>query len=211
MKRWIFYFIGIAIAALGISSIITSNVGAGSWDTVFVGLTNTVGLTPGSWLIVGGGVLIFINAFISKERPDFTGFITVFISGVFIDLSLKLLSSLPLATMYSRVLLFLLGFLLLAIGASAYLQAQFAANPIDRLMMVIHKRFKLSIAVSRLLCEAFALFLGLLLSGPVSYGTVFIVIFIGPTIQFSYRVMERIYKGTKKPLSNLKAPTRAIS
>lgn len=193
MKRWIFYFIGLAIAALGISSIITSDVGAGSWDTVFVGLTNAIGLTPGNWLIIGGGILIFINAFISKERPDFTGFITVLISGIFIDLNLKLLELVPLHTIHSRILLFVLGFLFLAIGAGTYLQAQFAANPIDKLMLVVHKRFGLSIAMSRLLCEASALIMGILLSGPVSYGTVIIVIFIGPTIQSSYKVMERVY------------------
>lgn len=197
MKRWIFYFIGLAIAALGISSIITSDVGASSWDAIFVGLSNAIGFTPGNWLIIGGGILIFINALISKERPDFTGFITLLISGIFIDLNLSFLQLIPLHTIQSRIVLFILGFLLLAIGAGTYLQAQFAANPIDKLMLVIHKRFGLSIAVARLLCEASALTIGLLLSGPVSYGTFIIVIFIGPTIQFSYKVMERIYdRGT---------------
>ncbi|QNO14251.1 membrane protein [Alkalicella caledoniensis] len=193
MKRWLFYFTGLCIAALGISSIITSDMGAGSWDTVFVGLSNTIGLTPGNWLIVGGGLLVFLNSFISKDRPDFTGFITVLITGILIDLNLKFLELIPLQNVYSRILLFSIGFLLLITGAGTYLQAKFAANPIDNLMLVVHKRFGFSIAVSRLICETSALIMGLLLSGPVSYGTVVIAIFIGPSIQFTYKVMDKIY------------------
>ena len=201
MNRWIFYFTGLATAALGISSIITSNMGASAWDTVFVGLSNLVGLTPGSWLIVGGTLLVFLNALISKERPDFTGFITVLITGIFIDLNLKFLELIPIQTIYGRILLFFLGFLFLTAGVGAYLQANFAANPIDKLMLVIHKRFRLSVAVSRLMCEAFAVLLGLLLSGPVSYGTVVIAIFIGPSIHFSYKIMDKIYNRANQTLS----------
>jgi uncharacterized membrane protein YczE len=85
MKRGLFYFIGLALTALGVSSLIESNMGASTWDALYVGLSHTVGLTPGIWVIIIGGMVIFLNAFLAKERPDFTSFLTIFILGMIID------------------------------------------------------------------------------------------------------------------------------
>lgn len=198
MKRWIFYIGGLTTAALGVASIITSDLGAGPWDTVFVGLSNTIGLTPGNWMIFLGTLLIFFNGFLAKSRPDFSGFITVFIVGMFIDFFLLIYGYFQFDSFIEKGALFIVGFMVLATGASMYLQANFAPNPIDSLMMVISKRFGLSLAVSRLMCEVFALSMGLLLSGPVSYGTVVIALSVGPCIQFTYGKMEKIYNGSSR-------------
>ncbi len=198
MKRWIFYIAGLATAAFGVASIITSDLGAGPWDTVFVGLSNTVGLTAGNWMIILGGILMLFNGFLSKSRPDFPGFLTVFIVGMFVDLFLLIYGNFNINSFLEKGVLFVLGFLILATGASMYLQAKFAPNPIDSLMMVVSKRFGLSIAVSRLICEVFALTMGLLLAGPVSYGTVVIALSVGPVIQFTYGKMEKIYNGVSE-------------
>ena len=198
MKRSLFYFIGLFIAATGIASIIVADLGAGAWDTVFVGLTYKYGLTPGTWNIIVGGLIMFVNAFLSKERPDYPAFLTVFVLGIFIDLNLFLYSYVEIVSVHERIPLFFIGFILLATGAGMYLQAKFSPSPIDSLMMVIHKKFGLSIAFSRLLCEATALTTGFLLSGPVSYGTVVVVLSIGPSIQFSYKKMNLLYNRPKK-------------
>lgn len=198
MKRFLFYFIGLFISSAGISSIIVADLGAGAWDTVFVGLYSNFGLTPGIWNIIVGGLLIFFNAFLSKSRPDFLSFLTAFTLGLFIDLHLFLLSFVDFVTMPEKVLLFSVGFIFVAIGVGLYLQAKFSPSPIDNLMMVIHKRFGFSIALSRLLCEATALTAGFILGGPVSYGTVVAVLATGPCIQFSYKKMELLYNRLMK-------------
>ncbi|TCT16026.1 hypothetical protein EDC18_10240 [Natranaerovirga pectinivora] len=193
MKRYFFYFVGLWIATLGVASVITSDMGAGPWDTVFVGLSNNIGLTPGNWVIIVGALLMIINAYLSKKQPDFPAFLTIFTTGVFVDINLKLLEFIELNNMTQRILLFIIGFILLIIGGGTYLQAKLAPNPIDNLMLVMHKKFGFSLAISRLLGESFAVLMGLLLSGPVSYGTVVVALFIGPAIQISYNVMSKIY------------------
>lgn len=200
MKRWAFYFVGLFIAALGISSIIAANLGTAAWDTVFVGLTNSLGLTPGTWNIIIGGIVLFINAFLAKEKPDFPAFGTVFLLGIFIDLHLFFLSYINFVEFWEKLALFLFGFTLFALGAGMYLQAKISPTPFDKLMLVIHKRFGYSLAFSRFLCEATALLSGFLLSGPVSYGTVFVVSFMGPSVQYTYRVMETLYNSMGIPL-----------
>ncbi|WP_353892861.1 hypothetical protein PRVXH_002244 [Proteinivorax hydrogeniformans] len=198
MKRFLFYFVGLYMTAMGISSIIVADLGAGSWDTVFVGLYNKLGLTPGTWSIIVGGLLMFLNGFLAKEKPDFLAFLTVFTLGVFIDFNLFIYSFISVAYLSDKLMLFAFGFVLLATGVGVYLQAKFSPNPIDKLMVVVHKRFGISIALSRFLCEATALTIGFLLAGPVSYGTVIIVLFIGPCIQFSYSKMELLYNQPKR-------------
>lgn len=196
MRRWIFYFAGLFIAALGISSIIVADVGAGAWDTVFVGLTYNFGLTPGTWNIIVGGCIMLLNAFLSKKKPDLPAFLTVFTLGLFIDFYLFVYRFIDISNIGERIILFLVGFILLSTGAGMYLQAKFAPNPIDSLMLVVQKKTGFSLAISRLICETFALLSGLLLSGPVSYGTAFVAFSIGPCLQFSCRKMEQLYNAT---------------
>jgi uncharacterized membrane protein YczE len=81
----------------------------------------------------------------------------------------------------------------MTVGVGCYLQAKFAPHPMDKLMLVIHNKFGLSISISRILCETFAILMGFLLSGPVSYGTAIVVLFVGPCIQFSFKKMQKIY------------------
>ncbi|WP_053061580.1 YczE/YyaS/YitT family protein [Paenibacillus sp. VT-400] len=193
-KRWLFYFIGLIVLALGVSSVIESNVGASAWDAFYVGLSKTVGLTTGTWVIIIGLLVIFLNAFLGKKRPDFPAFITIFTMGVVIDFcTLLIFQSFELVGLGARIALFVLGFILIAVGSGIYLQANFAAHPMDRLMFVLNDKFGLSIGFARLICEATALILGFLLSGPVSYGTVVIALSVGPSIQFAYKKMERFY------------------
>ena len=49
-KRIAVYLVGLAINALGIALIIFSAVGAGSWDTVAIGLNHHWGLTIGTYV-----------------------------------------------------------------------------------------------------------------------------------------------------------------
>ncbi|QNO15876.1 membrane protein [Alkalicella caledoniensis] len=198
MKRYLFYFIGLFISAVGITGVIVAELGTGAWDSVFVGLTNKVGLSPGSWNIITGGLLMLFNASLAKKKPEFLSFLTVFILGVFIDINLFLYSFIDIVTLPEKMLLFAISFVCMALGVGSYLQAKFPPTPIDSLMMVVHKRFNISMAFSRLICEITALTTGLFLAGPVSYGTVVIVLAIGPCIQYAYRKMDVLYNRPKK-------------
>ncbi len=78
------------IACLGVTFIIKANIGAGPWDIVNVGLTEKIGFTLGTWVILSQALFLFINAILLNKRPEFESVITILIWGLAIDFWMKL-------------------------------------------------------------------------------------------------------------------------
>ncbi|MGP4060802.1 YczE/YyaS/YitT family protein [Halobacillus sp. H74] len=185
MIKAFFYMVGLIVISLGITLTIKSDLGAGAWDAVNVGLTEHVGLTVGSWVIIIGALLILTNAVIAKEKPDLLAVMTILIIGKFIDFwMLTVFDTLQLNTVWTQLSVLVGGIIIIAFGVSLYLQPKFSLNPVDGFMVALQKRFGLSLTKAKTLTEAFALVLAIALGGPIGIGTVIILVLIGPFIQF---------------------------
>lgn len=192
-----FYILGLVTISLGITLTIKADLGAGAWDAMNVGLTEAVGLTVGNWVIIIGSILIVTNALIAKERPDILAVVTILVVGKMIDFwLLSVFESLIVESFWKQLPLLLSGITIIAIGVSLYLQPKFSLNPIDGFMVALQKRFGFSLTTAKTLTEAFALVLALALGGPIGLGTLIILFFIGPAIQFfdpkAKRVMNKM-------------------
>lgn len=192
-----FYIAGLIIISLGITLTIKSDLGAGAWDAVNVGLTEMFGLTVGTWVIIIGALLIVTNALIAKEKPDLLAVITILVIGQFIDFwMISVFGSLAFQHFWLQLTVLIGGIATIAFGVSLYLQPKFSLNPVDGFMVALQKRFGLSLTQAKTLTEVFALILALALGGPIGIGTVIILIFIGPFIQFfdskANRVMNKM-------------------
>ncbi len=191
LKRAFIYITGLLISSLGVSLTIKADVGVGAWDALNVGLSKFA-FTVGTWVIIVGTILIFVNALLAKKMPDFTGFITIFIMGPCIDFWLWLFTNFNPANTVFRYALLIFGLTLLALGISVYLNAKFAPNPIDNLMLALHERLKLSMGVTKTIGELLALVFALIVKGPIWIGTIIVTIGIGPIIQFFYPKIEKL-------------------
>ncbi|MBH0231209.1 YczE/YyaS/YitT family protein [Halobacillus yeomjeoni] len=196
MKNWIikslFYIIGLVTISLGITLTIKADLGAGAWDAMNVGLTETFGLTVGNWVIIIGAFLILTNAIIAKERPDVLAVITILVVGKMIDFwLLTVFDTLAVDGFLKQLPLLVSGIIIIAIGVSLYLQPNFSLNPIDGFMVALQKRFGFSLTTSKTLTEVFALVMALALGGPIGVGTLIILVLIGPAIQFFNPKAER--------------------
>ncbi|CDQ20459.1 hypothetical protein SAMN05192559_105279 [Halobacillus karajensis] len=180
-----FYLVGLIIISLGITLTIKSDLGAGAWDALNVGLSETVGLTVGTWVIIIGALLILTNALIAKEKPDLLAVLTILVIGQFIDFwMLSVFDTFGIASFWLQLFLLIGGIAILAFGVSLYLQPKFSLNPVDGFMVALQKRFGFSLRTAKTLTEVFALVLAFALGGPIGIGTVIILVFIGPFIQF---------------------------
>lgn len=208
MKRATFYLLGLFIIALGASGVIISDIGAGAWDAVNVGLSQQLGLTTGNWLIIVGALILIFVALLTKKPMDFTAFLTSFLLGFMVDFWMLLIfDSLVVENLQLNILLFGAGFIVMCFGAGTYLQANFAPTPIDSLMLAVSQKFNLPLGRARLYCEIFAVLLGLAVSGPVSVGTLIIAIFIGYGVQATVKIMGKLYHWDMgKKLSTAKKP-----
>ncbi|MFV8828275.1 YczE/YyaS/YitT family protein [Alkalihalobacterium sp. APHAB7] len=193
LRRGLCYLVGLFILAVGITFTIISNLGAGAWDALSVGLSVRFGLTVGTWVILIGVILIIVNALISWSRPEIHSLLTVVILGYFIDFWLLIvfqdirLNELPIQ---SAVLL--LGVTLMGLGISTYLQADFAIIPIDRLMLNLKQLLRLPLMGAKTSAEIIALVAALVVGGPIGVGTIIVTLSIGPLIQLFYKRVKRI-------------------
>ncbi len=196
VKRGISFILGLFILSLGISFTILSRLGAGAWDALNVGLSNLVGFTVGTWVIIIGIILIFINAVLLKKKPEYISIVTVIIIGYFIDFWLLIaFPNFYPATFLWQLIVLLMGVILMGIGISTYLQAKFAIIPIDRLMMALQFRLKVSLMVGKTIAEVSALIFAFIFGGPIGIGTVIVTFSIGPMIQVFFPHLEKIVYG----------------
>ena len=202
----LFYTIGLILLSFGISKMILANLGAGPWDALYVALAEKVGLTVGTWILIIGLLLIFLNAYLLKKTPDFFAVITIFIIGFFIDFWLLFIFvDLPSIHLTAQIVMLIGGIFIIAVGVALYLQVDFAPNPIDKLMMAVHYRTGLSLSRSKTVLEVAVLIIALIIGGPIGIGTVIIAFGIGPLIQLFYRPVAKFKSRIfLDPLVNLK-------
>lgn len=84
--KYVFYVLGILILTLGIAFTIQSDLGASPFDALLVGLSIHVGLTVGSWEVIIALLFIGCNSFLKSQRPEVSGMLTAFITGIGIDM-----------------------------------------------------------------------------------------------------------------------------
>ncbi|MFG6113770.1 YitT family protein [Halobacillus sp. MO56] len=189
----VFYTIGLIFLSFGISMMILANLGAGPWDALFVALSDHLGLTVGSWMFIAGIILILINGYLLKKKPDFSAIITIFTIGLCIDFWLLIVfPGFAAEFLAVRFAMLLGGIIIIAIGVSMYLQANYARNPIDNLMMAIHFRTGKSLSFSKTVTEVSVMIVAFIIGGPIGVGTVLVAFGIGPLIQFFYVPVTKI-------------------
>jgi uncharacterized protein len=191
--RILFFLIGLLILSFGISLTIKSGLGSGAWDALNVGLSETIGFTPGTWVVLVGILLIILNSFLLKSRPDFGAIITLLLTGVFIDFwLLQIFEQFVLNEIYLKLLVLIGGVLSIGVGISIYIQARLPLSPIDNLMMAIQARFGVNLMKAKTIGELTALILAFFFSGPIGVGTLMVTFSVGPLIQLFSPTFEQL-------------------
>jgi uncharacterized protein len=193
LYRFLFFIIGLFIMTFGVCLTIKADLGAGAWDALNVALTNRVGLTIGTWVMIAGGVLIIVNAILLKRWPELLSVITFVVIGSMIDFWMNHVFDIWQGGQFIvRLGALILGLAIIGFGASIYLQAKFPLNPIDNFMMAIKKRLSVNLMVAKTIGEIVALIPAVLLKGPIGIGTIIITFAVGPFIQIFFPYFEKI-------------------
>lgn len=196
IKRAISFLLGLFILSLGVSCTIIAGLGAGAWDALSVGLAGMTGVTVGTWVILIGVILIFVNALILRRRPAFISIITALLLGYFIDFWLLFIfPDVIIETLLWKFVVLAAGVLLMGCGIATYLQAKFAIIPIDGFMMAIRERLNVSLMVGKTIAEVTALIFAFIVGGPIGVGTIIVTLSIGPLIQVFFPHLEKLVHG----------------
>lgn len=197
-KKLLFYFLGIMIACLGVTFIIKANIGAGPWDIVNVGLTEKIGFTLGTWVIISQALFLFINAILLNKRPEFESVITILIWGLAVDFWMKIVFENWDPVNYALLMkwgIFLLGITLIGMGVGIYLTSNLPKMPYDGTMVAISSKFNVSLNISRTILEGSAFILSFFVGGSIGIGlgTVVILLVIGHIVQFFHKLSFLVY------------------
>ncbi|RDY90751.1 YczE/YyaS/YitT family protein [Bacillus amyloliquefaciens] len=190
--KYVFYVLGIIILTFGISVTIQSGLGTSPFDALIVGLSVNAGLTVGSWEVIIAFLLICCNSMLKRQRPEFSGMITAFITGIGIDLWLFFLHRIITPELwYGKAGCFAIGLVVIGIGTATYLHTNFAPIPVDRLTLIIRELTGRSIFFSRTVIYFVFFILALILKGPVGVGTLFTVCLGGIILHFFMPITGR--------------------
>jgi uncharacterized membrane protein YczE len=216
IPRFIIYFFGLLVLALGIVLILKANLGATPWDVLHVGLYYQFGLTIGSWSIIVGIVILGVSAILTKKMPQIGAFINMLSVGIFIDMYLFLPFIQTPSSIIGKAIMFLIGLVIMCYGMGFYISANLGAGPRDSLMLALTSRIGWKVRNIRGTMELIVLLIGWLLGGPVSFGTFVLSLLIGPLFGFAMphcnfvtntllgkmKVQETLYKNINRGVSS---------
>lgn len=191
--KFFFYVLGILLLTLGISFTIQSELGTSPFDALLVGLSIHVGFTVGTWEIIIALILIGCNSLLKRQKPEFLGLLTAFITGISIDMWLFLLETLHTpALWYSKVVYFGIGLIVIGLGTAIYLHTNFAPIPVDRLTLIIQELTNTNIFLSRSFIYLFFLIMALIFRGPIGVGTLLIVCLSGLLLNYFMSFIKKV-------------------
>lgn len=185
--RWLRLIAGLFCFALGIAQCKTADIGLGPWDVFADGISQTLGISFGTAIIMVGWPLLLLWIPL-RQRPGVATVANILLIGNFVNWVLPL--SPQFAPLPLRIAQYLVGIIVTAFGTGLYVGARLGTGPRDGLMMGLTRVTGWSVRVARTCIEVVVLTLGWLMGGSVGLGTLLTALFIGPIIQWWFRVMK---------------------
>ncbi len=184
--RWVQFALAMTAGGWGVGAMITAGVGVSPWDVFGTGLAETVGITVGTSTFILGAVLLAVSVVLG-ERLALGTLVTGLGFGPLVDLALRVLGQPDHLAL--RVLLFAVGFSLVATAIVAMMDADVGIGPAETFTNAVCRRTGLSLARARTCLEVTLLTVGIVLGGDLGLGTAAFAIGIGPAVAFG---MDRL-------------------
>ncbi len=198
------YLFGMVIIYLGTTLAVKSTIGAGFWSALFVGLSKSLPFSVGFWFAVSQVIIVFINAFLLKGRPEWLAFIPIVLESIIFDFWLEFVFKdihFDDAMLLTRVGIFTLALVIASFGIALYVLTGLPRSPVDQLFISISQRFRWKIGASQTIVAITVSSIAFMLGGPVGVGTVISIFLFGPCIQFWLQRVTKIKWFNKSSIS----------
>jgi uncharacterized membrane protein YczE len=191
--RWTSLLLGLLLFAAGIVAILESKLGLSPWDVLNQGVARNTPLSFGQANIAIA--LVVLVAGLALRAPIGAGTVAnAILIGVFVDrmLAIGWVDGLSGQGLVVRIALLFGGIAAIGLGSGFYIGASLGAGPRDSLMLVLTERSRFRIGVVRAGIEGCALLVGFALGGTVGLGTLAFAVLIGPAVEASFWLLERV-------------------
>lgn len=185
--------LGLAIAHLGVTLFLISELGSDAFTVLAAGLAHTLGLSVGLCHSGIQALLIVLMLLFAKGYIKTGSFVCCLLGGPIIDGFTWLLGGLVSAAspMYQRLLVMLLGCVILSIGMALVISSDAGTGPNDLVAVILADRLpRFQFRTVRVCCDLLFILTGWLLGGTVGIGTVAAAFLVGPVVQL-FRPIHR--------------------
>lgn len=189
--------IGLAIAHLGVTLFLLSDLGTDTFTVFIQGLARTVHLSVGTVHAIVLCILMVVMLATTKGYVMPGTVVCAVLGGPIIDLFTWMLGEWinKDAGMPLRIASMLIGCVILAMGMSIVINSHAGTGPNDLIAIILSDKIKrVEFRWVRVGCDLFFVLLGWILGGTVGAGTVVAVFLTGPLVQFWLPKTERLIR-----------------
>ncbi|MCD5325494.1 YitT family protein [Pontibacillus sp. HN14] len=190
------YLIGMFVNFFGVALIVNAALGAGFWASFFIGLSDLFGFTVGTWTGIFQFLIIFLNAWLVRQAPEYKAIIPVVLESLILDFWLEVVFSnfnFATAPYAVQIVMLIAGVIFCGLGVAIYILPEFPRGPMNQLFLAIGKRFNVSLGTGQTIVAVIVTISAYLIGGPVGIGTLANMLFLGPGIQFWYTHAYPVY------------------
>lgn len=192
--KFLIVYLGIFVSAIGVSTILVSNVG-GDPITIFVdGLAHCAGQPYWVMSIVSNSAF-FVLALIFARHHVFIG---TLMHAMFMGMNISFIRPILEGWMksvghnwWADLLFFAAGLLLLGIGIGIQVSARYGITGVDALVSKLAEKTHAQYRVIRIAFDAAFVLVGWLLGGVVGYGSIVSFLLNGPIIQATAKFVNK--------------------
>lgn len=191
IKQIVIAIVGTFIAALGVRLIVVSGVGADAISTFVLGVLDHVSLQFGTVSMIFNALVLVLIFFYDRKMIGIGSLINSFGLGFCLNIisELGILHTIPTGFHYPSVIL---GTIIFGVGTGIYLLAHAGSAAYESLMILLQRVFRISVTTARIFLDGSIFLVGFLLGGTVGWGTVIVLLLMGPSLDFTLRNLQKI-------------------
>lgn len=214
-RSWWALLLGALALGTGLAWMLSVEWGVAPLDAFIAGTSDLTGLTVGT-LIILISLFFVAAAWLLGSRPGVGTPIAFVGVGVVVDVwNLAIFDVLAWEpgswAVGTRIVIWIVGFALFAVGVVATLASDLGANPYDQIVRVVHEKFGISLALSRLGFDAVILAGAFLIGGAWGVGTVAILVLMPLAMGSLTPAVRRWVHRDSTPRTDASAPISGVT
>ena len=204
MKKYILYAIGIVVMALGVAISSFHGLGASPFDSLTFNISSILNLEIGTVMFIFNSIFVSLFFIIYRNKDIYLSVICIFAFSILVNAFVSVLNLVfVINDLWFRIVLFVLGFMITAIGIAFVEESTLSRTPFECFVAVMDKIIfqKFDYAKSRIFTEVIVTVVGAILGfafmgelGNVGIGTAIYMLCTGPVVQFFIKKFSRIVK-----------------
>jgi uncharacterized membrane protein YczE len=187
-KNVIAMVLGVILIGIGVGFLNLSNFGIDPYSAMNDGISETLGLSFGTWQLTLNVILFIPMLFVGRKYIGLGSFANMVGVGYSAQLTAYILKALHFASL-------VIGVCLICFGCAIYTKANLGISPYDALAYIIEDAIngKVKFRWIRIFTDTICVIVALLTGGAIGVSTVIMMFFTGPLVQFFKDITEPIF------------------